>query len=176
MRFLVFVAALSGCCFQLPVNRPSPLPEDPSSTTGTPRWPDGALELGTVDVDQVDYAPIGATLELHHGPQGGYHSIARYRVRGQTSPNATFENRVRRARDGLLVSRGSRTMPVDSDAGVWVSEDVNMFLCPTAAGVNIVDEALVFEVTALEADGGLLGRASVTAKLQCEGCQGDCGG
>ena len=51
-----------------------------------------------------------------------------------------------------------------------------MFMCPTAPGISIVKEPLIFEVTAKAANGQLLSRASVTATLTCTGCEADCGG
>ena len=145
---------------------------------GAPLWPEGTLVFGTTDDNGEIFALIGEQIELHRGLQGGNHTYAKYQISGQRSASAVFENRVRRARDGLLVSRGSRTFDVAPvDGGLWLSEgNIVMFLCPTAAGVNIVNEPLHFEVTVKSATGQFLGRAAATSTLECTGCEADCGG
>ena len=179
MRILLLISvafALSACPFFNP--RPEPLFDEDGGVLGTPLWPEGALKIGTTDDTGELFQEIGAQIELHRGPQGGNHSYAKYKVTSQRARDAVFENRVRRQKDGVLVSRGTRTWDViPGDGGVWLNDySVTMFLCPTAAGINIVGEPLVFEVTAKAADGGLLGRSSATSTIQCSGCEADCGG
>lgn len=173
----IFTLGLAACCVQLPPPRPQPLPDD-DTMLGAPLWPDGTLVFGTTDDDGQIFQRIGGEITLHRGPQGGNHTYAKYQVTGQTAPQAVFENRVRRLRDGLLVSRGSRTFDVEpADGGAWQSEgNIVMFLCPTAAGVSIVKEPLTFEVTVKSASGEFLGRATATSTLACTGCEADCGG
>lgn len=175
---LLSVAFALCACPSPPSPRPDPLLEEDGGVLGNPRWPDGALKIGTTDDLGEVFQEIGAQIALYRGPQGGNHSYAKYEVTGQSARQAVFENRVRRAKDGVLVSRGTRTMDViPGDGGVWLADySVTMFLCPTAAGINIVVEPLVFEVTAKAADGGFLQRASVTSTIECSGCEADCGG
>ena len=182
MRTLLALVTLLGlsACFicQTPTPRPEPLPDDDGGNLGPPLWPAGALVFGTTDDNGEIFELISTEIVLHRGPQGGNHTYAKYQVTGQTARQAVFENRVRRARDGLLVSRGTRTFDVaPADGGAWLSEgNVTMFLCPTAPGVSIVNEPLTFEVTVKSATGQFLGRASATSTLQCSGCEADCGG
>lgn len=174
----IFTLGLSACCIQLPPPRPQPVPDEDGGMLGAPLWPDGALVFGTTDDNGLVFQAIGGEIELHRGAQGGNHTYAKYQVTGQTAPQAVFENRVRRLRDGLLVSRGSRTLDVaPTDGGPWQSEgSVVMFLCPTAPGVNIVKEPLTFEVIVKSSTGQFLGRATATSTLSCSGCEADCGG
>lgn len=175
---LLTTLGLTACCIQLPPPRPEPLLDEDGGVLGPPLWPDGALVFGTTDDNGEIFESIGAELVLYRGPQGGNHAYAKYQVTGQVAANTTFENRVRRARDGVLVSRGSRTLDVTAlDGGAWASEGtIVMFLCPTAPGISIVKEPLIFEVTAKTASGQFLSRATVTSTLTCTGCEADCGG
>ena len=181
MRLLLIFSVtlgLAACCIQMPPARPDPIVDDDGGNLGPPLWPEGAITFGTTDDNGEVFQAIGGKLELHRGPQGGNHAYAKYQVTGQTAASAVFEYRVRRVRDGLLVSKGNRTFDVaPADGGVWTSEgSVTMFLCPTAPGVSIVNEALSFQVTAKGSNGKLLGQASVTSTLECMGCEADCGG
>ena len=181
MRTLVLVLVslgLTACCIQLPPPRPQPLPDDDGGALGPPLWPDGTVVFGTTDDNGLVFIPIDTQIELHRGPQGGHHTYAKYQVTGQTAAAAVFDAKVRRARDGLLVSRRSRTFDVAPvDGGVWTSEgSVVLFLCPTAPGVSIVREPLLYEVIVKSASGQFLGRASASATLKCTGCDADCGG
>jgi|GEM_PF-1893892 len=178
MRALLLLSlfVLCGCPQD---NRPEPLPPD-VTPTGPGLWPDGGLELFTTDDVGEDLIPIGPTVEVHRGPQGGFHIYAKYRVSGGlTARDVVFSHRVRRARDGLLVSRGDTSDDVlPRDGGVWSSSYGRpMFLCPTAAGVNLINEPLSFEAFAKDSSGRLLGvTAPTTATITCTGCQADCGG
>jgi hypothetical protein len=161
---LALACGLSLCaCPELP-----PGPED--SGGGEPLWPAGTVEFG-VPVSEEDFAfqPMPASLELHPGAQGGFHVPVSYRV-GRSEPGATFEHRVRRVRDGVLVSRGTREFDVEapSDGGAWTADfPVVVFLCPTPVGVNVVDEELTFEVTVTREGGVLLGRGTAKAVARC---------
>ncbi|MDP3151531.1 MAG: hypothetical protein Q8N23_02600 [Archangium sp.] len=176
---LLLSFGLTACCIQLPPPRPEPLKDEDGGVLGTPLWPEGSIVFGTTDGTGEVFIPIGTELELHRGPQGGYHAYAKYQVSGgQFAQDVVFEHRVRRVRDNVLVSRGSRNVDVTAaDGGVWMSEGAaTMFLCPTAPGVSIVGEPLNFEVTVMGNDRKFYGRTSVTATLACAGCEADCGG
>lgn len=170
---------LTGCCIQFPPPRPEPLSEEDGGVSGSPLWPEGTVTFGTTDDNGEIFQNIGASLTLHRGPQGGNHAYAKYQVSGgQVAPGATFEHRVRRAKDGVLVSKGQRIFDVTAgDGGVWTSDGAaTMFLCPTPVGVSIVREPLDFEVIVKSGDGKFLGRATVQSTLTCDMCEADCGG
>ncbi len=163
--------------------RPDP-PEDPDSgITGDPLWPDGTVELGTPMADEVTWQSMPAELELHAGAQGGFHVPVLYRVTGKVQPGVTFDHRVRRTRDGVLVSRGSRQWDITAtDGGSWTTDyPVTIFMCPTPVGVNVEGEALTIEVTLTRASGTFLGRATAKTVLRCPSanqafCQSICKG
>ncbi|MDP1825324.1 MAG: hypothetical protein Q8L48_18855 [Archangium sp.] len=175
---LLFLAlGLSACCIQVPTPRPQPLTDQDGGDLGPPLWPDGTIVFGTTDDTGDVFMPIGVEIDLHRGPQGGHHVYAKYQVSGRVAADATFEHRVHRVRDGLLVSRGSRVFDVmATDGGAWISEgSVVMVLCPTAPGVSVMREPLRMEVTVKRA-GQFLGRASATSTIRCVDCEADCGG
>jgi hypothetical protein len=170
---------LTGCCFQLPPVRPEPPADEDGGVSGTPLWPDGTVTFGTTDDNGELFQNLGSSFTLYRGPQGGNHAYAKYQVSGgHLASGATFEHRVRRAKDGVLVSKGNRSFDVTAtDGGVWTSEGaVIMFLCPTPVGVSIVREQLDFEVIVKGADGKFLGRATARSTLSCDMCEVDCGG
>lgn len=179
LLFSSFMLLLTGCCFQLPPVRPDPPTDEDGGVSGPPLWAEGTVIFGTTDDDGELFQNIGSSLTLYRGPQGGNHAYAKYQVSGgRVANSATFEHRVRRARDGVLVSKGNRQFDVTPvDGGVWTSEgSVIMFLCPTPAGVSVVREPLDFEVTVRGSDGKFLGRANARSTLTCDMCEADCGG
>lgn len=155
------VLVLCGC--------PAPLPpeEDGGQITGDPLWAAGAVALGTLD--SATFMALPAQLELQPGAQGGFHVPVMFRVTGHTEPKAVFDHRLTRVRDGVLVSKGTRTFDVAPDGtGAWLSPDwVPLFLCPTPVGVSVVDEALNFELTVSRRPGLLLDRVTVQAVVTC---------
>lgn len=177
--FLLLLSLISAsACFPI-TPRPEPLKDEDGGVLGTPLWPEGTIVFGTTDDTGEVFMPIGETIQLHRGPQGGNHAYAKYQVSGgRLAQDVLFEHRVRRVRDNVLVSRGSRSVDVKpADGGVWRLEGAaTMFLCPTAQGVNIVGEPLSFEVTVMGSDRKFYGRTSVTSTLACAGCEMDCGG
>jgi hypothetical protein len=157
-----------------------PGPED--SGAGEPLWPAGTVEVGApVSDEDLAFQPMPAALELHPGAQGGFHVPVAYRV-ARSQLGATFEHRVRRVRDGVLVSKGTREFDVAADGGAWTTDfPVTVFLCPTPVGVNVVGEELSFEVTVTREGGVLLGRGTATAVARCPAgnesfCQSICKG
>jgi hypothetical protein len=174
MRPWVFALAALCCACQ---------PPPPHDDAGVPLWPDGAFVLGTPQSDlDPSFQALPAQLVLHPGSQGGFHAPLLYRVDHQTESAVVFEHRVTRSRDGVLVSKGTRTFDIDGAAGSWVTDGpVVIFLCPTPVGVSVTDEALTFEITATKASTGLLGRAIGQVIVQCPDsgkafCQSVCGG
>jgi hypothetical protein len=182
MRLLPLLLSfcLTACCIQMPVPRPDPIVDDDGGVTGPPEWPEGTITFGTTDQEGEVFQEIDSQLALYRGPQGGNHSYAKFQVSaGRVLQGAVFEHRVRRARDGVLVSKGNSRFDITpTDGGVWTSEgSVIMFLCPTAPGINIANERLSFEVIVKgERDGKFYGRAGVSSTLSCTSCQEDCGG
>jgi hypothetical protein len=147
-----------------------PGPGDSGPGGGDALWPDGTLVLGTpVSDSDLSFQVLPAALELHGGAQGGYHVPLLYQVDGQTEPGATFEHRVTRVRDGVLVSKGSRVYDVAPDGtGSWRTDAaVVIFLCPTPVGVDVVDEALSFEVTLTRTPDVVLARTTAQAVVHC---------
>lgn len=143
-----------------------------------PQWPEGTLELG-VEAPDGGFLAMPAYVEASPGSQGGYHVSVTYRVSGEVASGVTFDHRVTRARDGVLVSKGGRSWDAGT-AAPWVSDPAaRVFLCPTPVGVNIVGEALLFQLTATKT-GTLLGTAQATATFGCPPgdafCERICGG
>lgn len=166
MRSLLLVSALvlSAC-----PERPPPEEEVDSGISGDPLWADGSMELGTQLSDLVPtFEPMPASMELHPGAQGGFHVPVMYRITGHTQAGATFEHRVRRSRDGVLVSRGTRFFDIAADGGSWTSEEpITIFMCPTPVGVNVAGEELTFEITVIRGNGVLLTRTTAKTRLLC---------
>lgn len=130
-------------------------------------WPEGTLELGGEDGGTFITFPSRATATP--GAQGGYHVPVMYKVTGQAQTSVTFEHRVTRLSDGVLVSKGTRTLNVDPVAAgqSWFTPGpVIIFICPTPVGVAVVDQQLHFEITATKS-GEILGRTSGEAQFGC---------
>ena len=176
--------ALSACCIQMPqpIVRPDPT-NGPTVPTGAPQWPAGALQLGVSEGGiGGDFTPIGNTVQLVSGPQGGggRHVFLNFRVVGQTPTNELYIlTRANRVSDGKFI--GSAEQPMGFDIGDAGTSDgtysYRLVLCPTPTGVNIVDQDLTIEAYAFSRQGGTyLAKASATVKAQCSGCQPECGG
>lgn len=167
MRAAWWVVVLAACG----VTPPVPDGGEP------PSWPAGAVEIGipfeTSNFTTWGFQDMPAEVELHAGAQGGFHLPTSFRVNGQSQNAATFDYRVRRARDGVLVSKGTRTYDVaPMDGGSWVRPDIVIFLCPTPVGVNVVGEALDFEVSVSNEAGAILGVGTAHALLKCPASNG----
>lgn len=168
------------CACPTPEPTPSPLDDPDSGVIGPSQWADGGLDLGTA-VTSIDgtesFAALTAETVLHQGPQGGFHVPIMVRTQGHTEPNVTFDIRVRRSSDGLLLSR---TSPSYYDiSGTWFSSSNFLFLCPPSAGVNLDGAEVVFEVTASRSNSMLLTVARAKTVLRCGGssqCQSICKG
>jgi hypothetical protein len=120
-------------------------------------------------------------VQLIAGPQGGgRHVYLSFRLVGQTPTGELFIlARANRVSDGKFV--GSSEQPMGFTVGDAGTRDANfsfrLVLCPTPAGLNIVDQDLVIEAYVFSRQGGtFLAKASATVKAQCSGCQPECGG
>jgi hypothetical protein len=170
--------ALAGCPG---VDRPDPL-EDTDAGADVPAWPQGDFEIGTSSLtDPTAWQAMPASVQLVPGFQGGFHVPVMYRVSHHDAANVTFEHKVRRVSDGVLVSRGGRGFDVASDGGTWTSDyEVTIFMCPTPVGVTVVDEALNLEVRILSQDSKLLGLGTAQVVVHCPAgdsfCQSICKG
>lgn len=162
MRLPALLAlALAGAC-----GPPTPNPDG-----GT--LPDGgevvaALELGTTD-SAGSFVPLTGDVDATPGSQGGFHINVLYKLPEGGVGQVTFEHRVVRATDDKLVSRGSR----DWDLGLfkvasWASPSpVNVFICPTPVGIDVIGKELIFTVKAKDSAGRSLATGSARATFRC---------
>lgn len=152
-----------------------PIEEPDGGSDGGVVWAEGTLELGGESADG-GYLPLPSESFATPGAQGGYHVAVLYKVTGQALEKVLFEHRVTRVRDGVLVSKGPRTLdvtPVAAGAS-WITPGaVIIFICPTPVGVNVVDEELNFEVTATK-NGEVLGKAAARSVLRCAATDSYC--
>lgn len=128
----------------------------------------GPMELGTTDSAGA-FTALGGDIDAIPGSQGGFHLDLLYRLPQGGQGPVTFEHRVVRARDNTLVSRGTRQW----DLGLflvapWTSPTaVNVFMCPTPVGVDVIGEELFFTVKARDAKGRLLAEGTGRATFRC---------
>ncbi len=74
------------------------------------------------------------------------------------------------------MSKGTRILDVEPWAAgsSWTTSDpITIFICPTPVGVNVVNEALHFEVRALKND-AVLNQAGANTTLRCPGGDNFC--
>lgn len=169
LLLVVLVSAATGCVGSCLDPRPDPPdPEVDAGPDGPAQWGENAVEIGTTP-DGLTFKAMPADLELHPGAQGGFHVPISYRVLGRTEPDAVFEHKVRRVKDNVLVSRGTRSFDVAPDGGVWTPDyEITVFLCPTPVGITVQDEEVVFEVRATRmTSGALLGVGTARTTLRC---------
>lgn len=88
---LLVLACLAAACSDDPAPAPTPNTYDASAAI--------PLELGTGRMAYEVVPPFGATAELVHGPQGGYHIYGRYRFSG-FAPDVYVSFRVTPAEGG----------------------------------------------------------------------------
>lgn len=161
--------------------RPDP-PDDPDAGNDVPAWPAGDFELGTSSpTDPTVWQGMPASMQLVPGFQGGFHVPVMYRVKHHDGADLTFEHKVRRSSDGVLVSRGGRVFDVVSDGGTWTSDyEVTVFLCPTPVGITVMDEALTIEVRVVDDASKLKAVGTAQVVVHCPAgdsfCQSICKG
>ena len=142
----------------------TPVVPDGGMDAGPVVWPEGTLELAGEDGGAFPFQAQAVP-----GAQGGYHVPVMYKVNGVTERMVTFEHRVTRMSDGVLVSKGHRSLNIEPAAGSpsWMTDGpVIIFICPTPVGVGVVDQWLHFEITAVKA-GEVLGRTAGDAQFGC---------
>lgn len=155
---LLAVTVLVGC------------PTTPSPHVG----PDGAtsfVELGTGDTSFVDLID-GGTIELVHGPQGGYHVWASCRIFG-FDPNGRIVHYVVETPDGTVLAETSlalMTRWLTPDEGGWMRVGDRVIFDITGPA-DVVGDTVILRV-ALEdpeiadtgaSDGGVMRAAVATA-------------
>jgi hypothetical protein len=159
-RLLLGVLTVSACG-----------PPNPNPDGGL--LPDGGevaalLELGNTD-ESGAFVPFSTDAFAIPGSQGGFHINVMYKLpEGGVGP-MTFEHRVVRASDGKLVSTGSRQW----DLGLfrvssWASPaPVNVFMCPTPVGVDVIGREMLFTVKAKDASGRVVAIGTARAAFRC---------
>jgi len=163
MRFFLMVMAV--------VTMAACGPPNPNPDGGA--LPDGGdvvapLELSTTDENGA-FVPLTGDAFAVPGSQGGFHVNVLYKLPEGGVGEVTFEHRVVRASDDKLVSTGSRQW----DLGLfrvasWASpSSVNVFMCPTPVGVDVIDRELLFTVKAKDAMGRVLAAGTARATFRC---------
>lgn len=165
----IFVSLVGCVAIELP---------DGGTDGGVALWPEGTLELGGGDATGAftAFTAFPAEVQATPGAQGGFHVGVRYKITGKALPTVRFEHRVTRVRDDVLVSKGARVLDVDPVAAgeSWTSQEtIIIFICPTPVGVNVLNEELRFEVTALK-NGAVLNQTSANATFRCAAGDGFC--
>lgn len=170
---LVALASLLLACLCDPVptppSRPA-LPDDkPLGVSGAPLWPDGGVELGLAQYP-VDFMPFPERFTFEHGPQGGIHVQAAYRINGHSFSTARFVLRVRREADGLLVHESTLTSSSElSDGGAEVLQQ-RLLLCPPPEMTPLVGVPLQLELTVIGPGQQFLGQTRVRASTDEPDC------
>lgn len=117
--------------------------------------PPAEIEAGTSGADGNGYVATtdGTDVSLVPGAQSGFHVWLNVRVRGIAGELA-IERAARRQSDGVLVFRGlpQRFEVPDAALDDWWESPVAApaFMCPSPIGIQVFDEALVFEVRLLD--------------------------
>lgn len=149
-----------------------------------PPPPPADMEVGTAATDGTGFLPLSGTVSMVPGAQGGFHVWLKYRMKGVSPGTLTTKHTAHRVSDGHLVSLGSRVDDVgtpDAD-GWWETPNATPnFLCPTPIGVNVIGEALQFEVDVTDEQGDPVCSATATATVECPAaelafCQQICAG
>ncbi len=110
-----------------------------------------SLKLGTSDANQgfVPYTD-GEDVTLVQGAQGGFHVWMRYAFDGASGGSALLERKARRASDGALVLRSTADVTLERE-----SAPLPMFMCPSPAGLSVIDQPIEFELRFSTGDGEL---------------------
>ncbi|ACY15857.1 hypothetical protein [Haliangium ochraceum] len=136
------------------------------------RPPTGALELGTAAGDGSGFIAVedGAEVSLIPGAQSGFHVYINMRVRG-VAGTVLVERTARRQRDGSLVFRGirrEREIPEEARADWWESPTADTaFMCPSPIGIQVYDEAIVFQTRLLLEDESVVAEDELVLLVRC---------
>lgn len=143
-------------------------PVEPPSPDGGDGGLLGSLVLVTTDGDG-GVAPMAGDVFAIPGSQGGFHVDLGYQLTGPFVGELTFDHRVVRAADEKLVSLGTRTFDLGLvQQGAWrTMSPVNVFMCPTPVGVDIIGRELVFTVRVKDGAGRLLSLGTARATFRC---------
>jgi hypothetical protein len=176
--------ALSGCCINPTPPPPPPpvVPDDAPIRPGPSRYPDAGFLALVLDVGG-EWSPLDDRVRMERGVQGGGHHLSLTYQLGRPPPAELFViNRVVRARDGLVVGRNETSVGPSSwnalDGGVLQSLSGNIVrLCPVRLDAGILGEALVLESYGYDGPfGERLVEAVQPFRVECPGCDADCGG
>lgn len=137
------------------------------------------LEVGSAADDGAGFLAVadGTDVTLIPGAQSGFHVWLHMRVRG-VSGRLTVVRTARRQRDSALVFRGlpQRVEVPDAAVEAWWEGPMASpaFMCPSPIGIQVFDEALVFEVQLMDADDQLLAADDLVLIPHCpEGGQAE---
>lgn len=131
--------------------------------------PVGTVTLGTTTADRQGFLPLDADQVLIAGAQGGFHVWLKLRVAGIPAGDLTQHRAARRAGDGqVLVGTQSILQVGIATGGYWEQPSpVPLFICPTPAGVSIVDQMVQADVMLVGASGSVEASASARFTVHC---------
>lgn len=130
--------------------------------------PSALIELGTTDADG-GFVPLTGDVDAIAGSQGGFHVNVLYKLPEGAVGQVTFDHRVVRVSDDKLVSLGSRQFDVGLFyVSSWASPaPVNVFMCPTPVGVDVIGHELLFTTKAKDSSGRVFAAGSAKATFRC---------
>ncbi|MDX2013487.1 MAG: hypothetical protein SFW67_25065 [Myxococcaceae bacterium] len=182
-RATLLLLALGGCCIN-PTPPPPPPPVVPSEAPvrpGPSRFPDAGFRALVLDV-AGEWSPLDSRVRMERGVQGGGHHLSLTYELGVAPPAELFVvSRVVRLRDGLIAGRDDTSLTGTSwrgDGGVFQSfGGSTVRLCPVRTDAGILGEALVLESYGYDGPfGERLVEALQPFRVECPGCEADCGG
>ncbi len=135
-----------------------------------PPMGDAMLALGSAAVDGTGFLPLGGDQTMVPGAQGGFHVWLKYRVAGMAPGKIKVHRESHRVSDDALVllTDGEQDVGTAGADGWWeLPMALPSFMCPTPIGINVIDEAIEFEVTLTTSDGAPLARSSAQATVHC---------
>jgi len=127
------------------------------------------LELGTVASDGTGFLPLTGDQPLISGAQGGFHVWLKYRVIGMAAETVTVHREARRVMDHRLVltTDGVQDVGAPDANGAWeLPQALPSFMCPSPIGVQVMDEAILFDVEMKLEDGNTI-KANAEATPHC---------
>jgi hypothetical protein len=128
------------------------------------------LALGSAMLDGSGFVPLAGEQTLVAGAQGGFHVWITYRVHGMAPATLTVHRTARRKSDGALVLTTDGTIDVGAAGpdGWWqLDHALPNFICPTPIGVNVIDQALEFDVEMQDDAGATVASGHAEATVHC---------